>query len=87
MPPKGGRMRELAGALPGGAHKKRAQEWWIPEPFWGHYWGVDMFKIRKTGTYQLDEIHPKYSLAYSAKAVKNFSNDNSYVNAGLLRIF
>lgn len=46
-----------------------------------------MFKIRKTGTYQLDEIHPKYSLAYSAKAVKNFSNDNSYVNAGLLRIF
>ena len=25
--PEGGRMRELAGALPGGAHKKRAQEW------------------------------------------------------------
>lgn len=56
-------------------------------PFAGRYWGVDMFKIGETRTYQLGGIRSTHSLTCSVETVKNFFEANPCVNAGLLEIF
>ena len=78
----------MGGGWPKGRNaKKEPRNGEFLSPFAGRYWGVDMFKIGETRTYQLGGIRSTHSLTCSVETVKNFFEANPCVNAGLLEIF